>query len=267
MSDPTAAPAGGMFDKLKGKAKQVVGQVTGNEDLKTEGHLQEKTSDAARDAKQAEVRAEQEQAEADVDAALAENEIETQRLQTEQAAAARQAEVERDAERTEQQLEQQIDQREKAVEEQAARERSEAARAQVAAAQDRAKAESQRGAHRSYGRPGQGRRSRPARSRPGPLTRPDEQETTMPIDISTLPRSAVEGWLGVVRLPVTAAAVVTRHAQDESWPPALAFDAFEARFKAIAASVLHDDKLADAAEAGQQPRHPPARRSCARGGR
>lgn len=74
----------------------------------------------------------------------------------------------------------------------------------------------------------------------------------MPIDISTLPRTAVEGWLGVVRLPVTAAAVVSRHAQDESWPPILAFDAFEARFKAIVASVLHDDKLAEDAEAGQQ---------------
>lgn len=74
----------------------------------------------------------------------------------------------------------------------------------------------------------------------------------MPIDISTLPRTAVERWLEFVRLPVTAAAAVSRHAQDESWPPTLAFDAFEARIKAMAATVLHDDKLAEAAENGQQ---------------
>ena len=74
----------------------------------------------------------------------------------------------------------------------------------------------------------------------------------MPIDLSTLPRTAVEQWLGVVRLPVTAAAVITRHQQDESWPPALAFDAFEARVKAVAATVLHDHLLAEAAELGQE---------------
>src|SRR3954470_13181028 len=74
----------------------------------------------------------------------------------------------------------------------------------------------------------------------------------MPMDLSTLPRTAVEQWLGVVRLPVTAAAVITRHQQDESWPPALAFDAFEARVKAVAATVLRARQLAEAAELGQE---------------
>jgi hypothetical protein len=74
----------------------------------------------------------------------------------------------------------------------------------------------------------------------------------MPIDLSTIPRTAVEQWLGVVRLPLTAAAAVTRHGDDESWPPALAFDSFEARVKAAAASVLHDDQLAEAADLGEQ---------------
>lgn len=74
----------------------------------------------------------------------------------------------------------------------------------------------------------------------------------MSIDLSTIPRTAVERWLGVVRLPLNAAAAVTRHGQDESWPPALAFDSFEARVKAAAASVLRDDKLKEAAEAGEQ---------------
>ncbi len=71
-------------------------------------------------------------------------------------------------------------------------------------------------------------------------------------NLSTLPRTAVEQWLGVVRLPLTAVAAVSHHADDESWPPALAFDAFEARVKSAAAAVLHDDKLAEAAEQGEQ---------------
>ena len=74
----------------------------------------------------------------------------------------------------------------------------------------------------------------------------------MSIDLSTIPRTAVERWLDVVRLPVTAAAVVTRHQQDESWPPALAFDAFEARVKRFAATVLRDDTLAHSADADWQ---------------
>lgn len=141
MSESTSSPTEGMFNKLKGKAKQMVGSVTGNDVLKTEGKLQEQTSEAAEQARKAEVRADHEEAEAEVDAALAENAIESQRLQTEQAAAARRAQVESEAERTEQQLEQQIAQREQAVEQQANREQVAASRDQVAAAQDRAKAE------------------------------------------------------------------------------------------------------------------------------
>ena len=71
-------------------------------------------------------------------------------------------------------------------------------------------------------------------------------------NFSTIPRTALEQWLGVIRLPLTAAAAVSHHSQDESWPPALAFDAFEARVKSAAAGVLHDDKLAEAAEQGER---------------
>ncbi|MDQ6696268.1 MAG: hypothetical protein M3Z46_02265 [Actinomycetota bacterium] len=71
-------------------------------------------------------------------------------------------------------------------------------------------------------------------------------------NLNTIPRTAVEQWLGVVRLPLNAAAAVTHHSEDESWPPALAFDAFEVRVKSAAAAVLHDDQLAEAAELGEQ---------------
>ena len=170
MSDPTSSATDGLFGKLRGKAKQVVGSVTGNDDLKTEGVLEEKTSDAARQARAAEVRADHEKAEADVDAALAENAIESQRLETEQAAAARQAEVQAEAERTEQQLEQQIAQREQAVEQQAAREKTAASQEQMAAAQDRAKAEADAARIEQTGRAGQGRRGRARGFRPGRLS-------------------------------------------------------------------------------------------------
>ncbi len=141
MSESTPSPAGGMLDKLKGKAKQVIGSVTSNDDLKTEGQLQEKTGDAVRQARQAEVQADQEQAEAEVDAALAENAIEAQRLESEQAAEARQADVERDAAQTQKQIEQQFARREEAADQQAAQEQAAANREQIAAGQSRAKAE------------------------------------------------------------------------------------------------------------------------------
>lgn len=74
----------------------------------------------------------------------------------------------------------------------------------------------------------------------------------MPIDISELPRSAVQRWLRVVRIPFTAFTAIARRTKDETWPPALAFDAFEAQVKGLAGAVLHDDKLRESSEIGRE---------------
>ena len=58
--DDSAAEKGGkgVFEDVKGKAKEAVGSVVGNEDLKQEGEAQQDKADAQREAaeKQAEAR-------------------------------------------------------------------------------------------------------------------------------------------------------------------------------------------------------------------
>ncbi len=63
--------------------------------------------------------------------------------------------------------------------------------------------------------------------------------------VQELPRNAVNTYLKVARLPLTAAERVLRPelAEDTSWPPAIAFEDFEARVKELAATVLRDDVL------------------------
>jgi len=82
------------LDRVAGKAKQVAGAVTNNEVLAQEGHLQEDTADARRDARRLEERADQQRAEAE----LADRERE---LTTEQA----HLQAQRDAESAEQEAE------------------------------------------------------------------------------------------------------------------------------------------------------------------
>lgn len=74
----------------------------------------------------------------------------------------------------------------------------------------------------------------------------------MPMNISELPRTAVQQWLGVLRLPLTAVTRFTGHSEDETWPPAVAFDAFEAQVEGFVGTVLHNEKLQEAAEQGRQ---------------
>ena len=52
MPGSSESPTGGLFGKLKGKAKETVGSLTGNPDLKTEGRLEQDKADAAREAQQ-----------------------------------------------------------------------------------------------------------------------------------------------------------------------------------------------------------------------
>jgi colicin import membrane protein len=65
----------------------------------------------------------------------------------------------------------------------------------------------------------------------------------MPIDMNTLPRAAMRGYLYVLRLPLDALEAFSRRGDDESWPPAVAFEAFEAQVKTVTAALLRDDGL------------------------
>jgi hypothetical protein len=74
----------------------------------------------------------------------------------------------------------------------------------------------------------------------------DRQEnTTMSTDLRAIPRAALNGYLDLLRLPVTAAESVTRRNADgeRAWPPALAFDGFAAQVRDLAGSVLGDETL------------------------
>lgn len=65
----------------------------------------------------------------------------------------------------------------------------------------------------------------------------------MPIDLNTLPRAAMRGYLRVLRLPLDALEAVSRRGDDGSWAPAVAFEAFEAQVKAATAALLRDEGL------------------------
>lgn len=68
--------------------------------------------------------------------------------------------------------------------------------------------------------------------------------------IQELPRNAVNTYLKLARLPLTAAERVLNPDTpgDTSWPPAIAFEDFEARVKAFAATVLSDQVLREDAD-------------------
>jgi hypothetical protein len=63
--------------------------------------------------------------------------------------------------------------------------------------------------------------------------------------VRAVPRSIVGAGLGLARLPVTAAAVATRQRANEEWPPALAFEGFEAGVETVVGSLLRDDTLVE----------------------
>jgi len=63
------------------------------------------------------------------------------------------------------------------------------------------------------------------------------------MQLQEIPRTAVRMYLHTARLPVTAAAALLRRADQEDWPPALAFESFGASLKQIVGSVLRDEEL------------------------
>ncbi len=98
MTDPTGSdPASRAVDKMAGKAKQLAGAVTGNDELKHEGQLHEQKADAAREAQRLSAGAETEQAHAEVTAEQGEIEVGRQRLAAEETSEAREARKRRGA--------------------------------------------------------------------------------------------------------------------------------------------------------------------------
>lgn len=61
--------------------------------------------------------------------------------------------------------------------------------------------------------------------------------------ITSIPGNIVRASLQGLRLPLTAVEAVTRPDDTLSWPPALAFDSFEAGAKQVFGSLLRDDEL------------------------
>lgn len=65
------------------------------------------------------------------------------------------------------------------------------------------------------------------------------------MELSTIPRTVFKTYLQGLRLPLRGLEAVTRHRGDETWPPTLAFEGFEASAKLVVGSVLRDRQLAD----------------------
>lgn len=63
--------------------------------------------------------------------------------------------------------------------------------------------------------------------------------------ITQIPRTTVRLGVAAARLPLTAAEVVLGKADDEAWPPALAFETAEAHVEQVLGSLLRDEVLID----------------------
>lgn len=64
-------------------------------------------------------------------------------------------------------------------------------------------------------------------------------------NLIAVPRSVVGTSLAALRLPLTAAGRITGQAANEQWPPALAYESFEATVETVVGGVLHDEALVD----------------------
>ncbi len=85
----------GVVDRLAGKAKQIIGSVVGNEDLREEGEIQRAKADAAERARDAIREAEAEAAKAEVQSRAAELQVERAEIIADAAAAVERDELER----------------------------------------------------------------------------------------------------------------------------------------------------------------------------
>jgi hypothetical protein len=65
------------------------------------------------------------------------------------------------------------------------------------------------------------------------------------MNIQTLPRVVVEGYLRTARLPLTAIQHIAQQQGNEQWPPGLVFESFEAGVETVAGALLRDPALLD----------------------
>jgi hypothetical protein len=66
------------------------------------------------------------------------------------------------------------------------------------------------------------------------------------MNVQTLPRSVITSYLSVARLPLNAVARASGQQGNEQWPPALAFEGFEASVETVLGSLLRDQHLVEA---------------------
>jgi hypothetical protein len=64
-------------------------------------------------------------------------------------------------------------------------------------------------------------------------------------NVKAVPRVVVGGYLKGLRLPLVAAERVSGQRGNETWPPTLAFEGFEANVETVVGGLLHDDTLVD----------------------
>lgn len=64
-------------------------------------------------------------------------------------------------------------------------------------------------------------------------------------NVQTVPRVLVSGWLKAARLPLTATERLAKQQGNAQWPPAVAFEKFEASVEAVTGSLLRDPALVE----------------------
>ncbi|HVE94304.1 MAG TPA: hypothetical protein VNB24_05240 [Acidimicrobiales bacterium] len=95
-SETTNAAGNSVFDKVAGKAKEVVGAVIGDDDLAQEGELQQEKARAAKAAAELTAEAEQRDAEAALKAEVTQNRLEQQQVAADLAERTREQQLERE---------------------------------------------------------------------------------------------------------------------------------------------------------------------------
>lgn len=71
------------------------------------------------------------------------------------------------------------------------------------------------------------------------------------MNVQTLPRRVLHTYLSAARLPLTAVAKVSGQKDNEQWPPALAFEGFEASVETTVGSLLRNDALLESGRVRQ----------------
>lgn len=114
-SEGTNASGNSVFDKVAGKAKEVVGAVIGDEDLAQEGELQQEKARAAKAAVELTAEAEQREAEAELKAEITQNRLEQQQVAADLAERTREQQLERERAATQAAVDREALEREAAV--------------------------------------------------------------------------------------------------------------------------------------------------------